>query len=378
MKPLRFFAALCAVAFMTALVAAPVRADPPEVLITWYSWQPAGADEVKAQAMKWLEEQKADQSTRAKAAALWAELGENPPEDEILLRLAGTFALADPKAAALVKQCSKPKDQLKLPDQSWLKDVTMSPLLAANMRLIYARWLIQSELFDEALEQVSGLNPGDVAAPASLLFYQAVIYHELLEKETGQRVIANLLDNADKSPRRYIAVARLMQEDLDNLKNDTLDLIARQMNDVRRRLEQGQAGKKVQNRQDGIMEGLQRMIQNIERQQDQQRQIGQRKPPQQGQKRDGQQQAKNRILDNPDPQDAIQSDNPLPDSIPMEGKGPGEIAKKDIGNKDDWGNLDPKDREETLQQIGRDFPSHYRDVMEQYFRRLAAEGSEEP
>ena len=26
-----------------------------------------------------------------------------------------------------------------------------------------------------------------------------------------------------------------------------------------------------------------------------------------------------------------------------------------------------------MQQIGRDFPSHYRDAIEQYFRRLAAE-----
>jgi hypothetical protein len=29
-----------------------------------------------------------------------------------------------------------------------------------------------------------------------------------------------------------------------------------------------------------------------------------------------------------------------------------------------------------LQQIGREFPSHYRDVIEQYFRRLASEGEE--
>jgi len=26
-----------------------------------------------------------------------------------------------------------------------------------------------------------------------------------------------------------------------------------------------------------------------------------------------------------------------------------------------------------LQQIGRDYPTHYRDVIEQYFRRLAGE-----
>ncbi len=57
------------------------------------------------------------------------------------------------------------------------------------------------------------------------------------------------------------------------------------------------------------------------------------------------------------------------------GKGPGNVTKKDIGDGAGWGNLPPKEREEAMQQIGRDFPSHYRDVIEQYFRRLATEGS---
>ena len=60
----------------------------------------------------------------------------------------------------------------------------------------------------------------------------------------------------------------------------------------------------------------------------------------------------------------------------MGGKGPGEVTKKNIGSESGWGNLPPKEREQAMQQIGRDFPSHYRDVIEQYFRRLAAEGSE--
>jgi hypothetical protein len=31
-----------------------------------------------------------------------------------------------------------------------------------------------------------------------------------------------------------------------------------------------------------------------------------------------------------------------------------------------------KDREKALQDIGRDFPSHSREVIEEYFRRRAA------
>ena len=60
----------------------------------------------------------------------------------------------------------------------------------------------------------------------------------------------------------------------------------------------------------------------------------------------------------------------------MGGKGPGDVTKRNIGSESDWGDLPPKEREEALQQIGRDFPAHYRDVIEQYFKKLASEGSE--
>jgi len=34
--------------------------------------------------------------------------------------------------------------------------------------------------------------------------------------------------------------------------------------------------------------------------------------------------------------------------------------------------LPPKQREEALQQLGKDFPAHYRAAIEQYFRRIAS------
>ena len=48
---------------------------------------------------------------------------------------------------------------------------------------------------------------------------------------------------------------------------------------------------------------------------------------------------------------------------------------RDIGRGTGWGNLPDKDREKAMQEIGREFPSHYREVIEEYFRRLAAEES---
>lgn len=62
----------------------------------------------------------------------------------------------------------------------------------------------------------------------------------------------------------------------------------------------------------------------------------------------------------------------MEDSMPAGGKGPGEVAKKDVGNGDGWGDLPPRKRDEALQQIGREFPPHYREAIEQYFKRLAS------
>ena len=72
----------------------------------------------------------------------------------------------------------------------------------------------------------------------------------------------------------------------------------------------------------------------------------------------------------------MQPSAPLPDSRPVELKGPGEVAKKPIGDASGWGNLPPRERQEALQQIGKDFPAHYRDVIEQYFRKLATDTGE--
>jgi hypothetical protein len=335
------------------LSARATAADPTDPLAKSPTWAAPRAQEVRAEALKWLEEKKPDEATKAKAAALWSALPQQTGEADLLAALAGTVALADENAAKLVALCAKPKDQLILPPQPWLSDAKTPPLVTHNLRLLYGRWLMHAELFDEALEQLSGLNPCDVAAPATLLFYQGVAYHTLLDKEAGLKTIAQLLEGPEGTPRRYVALARLMQEDLKSLQDDSLDHIARRMSDVRRRLDLGRGGKKVRGIEDGIIESLDKIIKKLEEKQKQSSGSA------------------GGIQDN------FRSSRPAPDSLPIGGKGPGEVTKRNIGSADDWGNLPPKEREEALQKIGRDFPSHYRDVIEQYFRRLAAEGSEE-
>jgi hypothetical protein len=118
------------------------------------------------------------------------------------------------------------------------------------------------------------------------------------------------------------------------------------MEDIRRRLDFGRAGPRVRKIEDGVIESLDKMIKELEEQQQQQSGGG---------------------------ANQVQSSSPARDSRIIGGKGPGEVVKRGIGSSSGWGNLPPKEREEALQQIGRQFPAHYRDAIEQYFRKLASQ-----
>jgi hypothetical protein len=173
----------------------------------------------------------------------------------------------------------------------------------------------------------------------------------MLQRDEGLKSIARLLENEDEIPRRYASLARLMQADLEGLEDDSLDHIARRMDDIRRRLDLGRAGPKVREVEDGVIASLDKLIEEVEKQQ----QAAAAAASQSG---GGQ----------PMPT------KPLQDSMPMGGKGEGNVANKPIGEKSGWGNLPPRERQEALQQISKEFPAHYRDMIEQYFRKLATEG----
>jgi hypothetical protein len=312
------------------------------------AWKLPDSKDVRKQVFAWLDGRGLDAATRAKAEKLFPANQENLAGAELLSRVVQTIALGDERARKLVDLCSQAPSS-RPPEQSWLKDPKLPAVVAQNLRLCYGVWLVQASLYDESLEQLAGLEPGRVADPASLLFYQGVVYHQLLNKDAGLKAIRELLEEPEQSPRRYAAVAKLMQEDLHQLQEDSLDHIARRMDDIRRRLGLGRGDQKVRTVEDGVIKSLDKLIKDLE---DQQRR---------------QQQASSG--------GSSQSSKPAPDSRILELKGPGEVTKKEVGHKDGWGNLPPKQREDAMQQIGREFPSHYRDVIEQYFRKLAGENS---
>ncbi|MFM9117155.1 MAG: hypothetical protein ACKOU6_13445 [Planctomycetota bacterium] len=315
------------------------------------SWATPTPAQVRSLLDGWLASQKLDEPAKKQLAALWPA-DESPVEGAVLLeRLVETVATVLPPARQLQKTVQSQLPKEGIPALPLLEDAALAPLIRNNLKLYTGRWLAQQALYDEALEQFGALQPADVVDPASLLFYQSVSHHRLLAKEKCLPVITKLMENEKEIPRRYLTLAKLMEADLAPLKPDSLDEIARLMDDIHRRLDLGRAGTKVRQEEDDVIAKLDKMIEDLEQQQQQQQQ---------------QQQSGSGGSSSPS--------SPKQESTPGGVQGPGNVDPKNIGSRSGWGDLPPKQRLEALQQISKDLPAHYRETIEEYFRKLARDG----
>lgn len=321
----------------------PVRAD--DELGRRSTWSVPTAEQVRKDLDGWLATRPVDANLKKQIDALWIDQGLIGVE--LLDALAATIALVEPAARPVVEFCSTDAAKPVLPKFAILVDDSAAPLVRHNLRLVYARWLAQSNFADEALDQLNGLEPADVVDPASLLFYRSVAHHRLLEKEQCLTSITRLLENPDAIPQRYESLVRLMEADVKPLKKDSLDEVARLMVDIQRRLGFGRAGKKVRQEEDDVVAKLDKMIEELEKQQQQQQNPGSGNGGN------------------------MQPASPMQDSMLPGGRGDGNVDPKKLGARSGWGNLPPRERQEALQQISKDLPAHYREVIEEYFRKIA-------
>ena len=309
------------------------------------TWHPPQVSDVKAQVVAWLQQAPADAALRNKALAIIGSIGDPASGSELLDRLAETFAVVDPKVAQLVDICSRPRSRLVLPTFAFLTDPKTPPLVAANMRLYYGRWLVHGQWFEEALEQLGGLKTADVVAPAELLFYQGVTYHRMLNKEEGLKVINQLLDGAEA----------------------TRGATSPSPPDAGRSQLLGSGNARSHRAADGRREAAARPG------------PGRAQGPQSRGRR-------GRVARQDDQEDRRRAEQAEPEPAQFVAvhearrrqhahgrQCPGNVTKKDIGHKSGWGDMPPKEREEALQHMGRDFPPHFRDAIEEYFRKLATE-----
>lgn len=339
------------VALVSGLPCPTVRGDADlEQPASWAVPQPAA---IRTRVVGWIESRPAtDTAARTRATAIWQWPADTAVPADLLDAAMDSIATLDPRAAAV-------RDDT-MADASWL--LAASPAADAGdafaretVRLWLGRALVRRAQFDEALPFLDGLDVQAAIDPAALLFHRAACHAWLLNTDAAIDDLDRLLERSGSIPVRYERMARLLRADMAELEDDSLDHIARRMRDITRRLDLGHAGPKTRDVQDGVIASLDKLIKKIE---DQQNQCQCQASSGAGGSGNG------------------GSAAPMDDSRIAGGKGPGEVRSRDIGSTDGWGNLPPHQREEALQQIGREFPAHYREAIEQYFKRLAAGGDD--
>jgi TolA-binding protein len=147
----------------------------------------------------------------------------------------------------------------------------------------------------------------------------------------------------------------MMVADIKPLKEDTLDEISRLMTDVTRRLDLGRTDDEVEQREQTIIDKLTKLIEKAEEQQKRQQQQ--------------QQQSGGGGQDSGGGQGSPMGDSQIAGGI----GGNGDVDPKKLADRNAWGNLPPAERQQALQQISRDLPTHYREAIEAYFRKIATD-----
>ena len=312
-------------------------------------YSPPTAADARTKALQWVAERGVtDKAVLEAVGKEWAVEGNSFPAEEIFQRVIRTLTAADADSKRIVDAC-----QEAVPVATWPREVIpltdgMTAFSKQHLRLFVGRFLAQRQLYEEALEVLVAVDPKQIVDPASYFFQRAICEHQLLKKGDAMRSLGNLLDNTQNVPERYKAVALLMRHDLEQLKDASLGEVAKKMLDVERRLTLGRGGEKTQKVEEEIVEALDEIIKKAEQQQS-------------GGGGGGGGQGGNQN----------QSGGAAGDSSVKGATAPGEVDKKDIGNKAGWGSLAPKKAAEAKNVINRNFPSHYREAIEQYFKKLA-------
>ena len=218
--------------------------------------------------------------------------------------------------------------------------VTISPDIDAIQKLV--------ELGDHeaALVALSQYKPTQ-ETKVKYCFLMAATAFMTNQKDVAAKWLLNIENSFEPVPERYAALARIMSAELKEWKQDDIDDIGRDMRIVQDRLYVGKGGKKTQKVQQQIVDKFDKMIKEKEEELKKQQQMSAQPQPSQGSK-------------------------PMEQSMPATDSGPGKVDQKKLQHlTQNWGKLPEKERAKAMQEIVRDLPPRYREVIEDYFKALA-------
>lgn len=185
-------------------------------------------------------------------------------------------------------------------------------------------------------------------------FYKLINSFQSNRKEEAFKNLKNVEDSFNPlTERRYQAMLQAMKYELEQWKEGELADIARDMKHVADRLNVAKGGKKTQTIQQEIIDKLDRLLEEKEE-----------KAAAAAAAAAAKQQKQSRL-----PSSGQQI--PQDDSIPGSDSGPGNVTEQKLKHYQEiWGKMSEKERARAIQELTRDVPPRYRQVIEDYFKCL--------
>lgn len=239
------------------------------------------------------------------------------------------------------------------------------PYVAANAAYFYLRGLAELGRYEELSREASTLAADKIGEYTPygdhLRFLQAAADAQDLQFEAAAKALEpQAADTADE-PELVARAAHQLSVELERVRMGTLDEVALTMRYVRTRLDVPDTSQRVRDREQNIIDLLDKLIEQAKQQEKKGGGGG-------GGRAGGEPQPGRGQADKPS--------QPAQDSTDRSAQGPLDSdlhAAPRIEPGEVWGKLPPDERERILQAIRERFPSRYRELVEQYYRSLAEE-----
>lgn len=322
---------ICVAALPVPVPAQEGVPDRVETAITTPRFDPA-------KFVQWLEAQKADAKVIESFQTDWSQGPDGRVTDRAVRAVARRYA----RAMELVED-GDPKGALEL---GKVLAKTEDPVIRAHARYFLARTLLNEddpEGAAELLKDFIRFDRGHSWLDGEAAFYLGYALSLVPSVEDAILNLDAFLKLYEDAPERYRMNADRLLQELKAQWKSPLHGIADDMKWCERRLKKEQAGEPVEVRQLDILERLQQLIEELEKQQ------------QQG----GGAPSGNQIPSGP----ASQSKLP-----PGEGR-VGQLHGS-RGVKDRWGSMPDKDRQKIFNELQNKLPERYRVLLENYYKRI--------
>jgi hypothetical protein len=350
--------ALAAALLGGGVVGAAEEPKSAKDVLSFGNLQAPTAEAARQRAQEWLKSAgKTDAASQAAFNKIWDS------DRPLLDKVADTFVLGDPRAAALMAEARDTRASAPEKVPGVLKDTKTDPYLRSNLALAYAKALADRKVYEEAREALTVVKPEQVVDPASYFFTKALCEYTLMMKKDADDSIARLLEDVSDAPERYRMVAALMHFDMLTWQDKDLGWVSRKMGVIRDRLELDRAGKKTQQIQKEVLVRLDEMIKELENKQKQQGQGQGQGGGNGGQCPEGGQSGP--------PNGSIPNGTPAADSALPSGQKEGVAEAKKLAELTKaWGDLPEKERARAMTELTRNMPPRHKEAIEAYFDKL--------